>query len=208
MIRLTKRVVYASVVVGLFLATSAFSQAQDVRDRELRPAVDFTKIQMPVEIVSIKLNGREVKPGEKVKGNDDWLLGASFELKNISDRPIVYVAVGLRFIRPERIAGFTLSHGVDFSRGDFRRDSSPPAIQPGETVNLVINQEKFATLQRILTLSDMPRSFDVAPYLIERVSFEDDRDVIWEGGYLMRRDPASFGNFKVIAPFVLTPKPK
>lgn len=74
------RFLFPFAVIFLFAILSSVS-AQELRDRELHPAFDFTTIQMPVEIVSIKINGKEIKPGEKIKGDDDWLQGLSFSKK-------------------------------------------------------------------------------------------------------------------------------
>lgn len=201
-------VVCGAVVALIVIAISGSIRAQEMKDRELRPEFDFTTIQMPVEIVSIKLNGTEVQPGEKIKGDDDWLQGLSFTLKNISDKPIAYVAVTLLFRRPERVVGFVLSYGVDYSRGEPRRASSPRAIPPGETVNLVLTKERYASFLEIMASAGMLRSVDVAPYLIDRASFEDDPDVIWEGGYLKRRNPTVIGRFDKFERYVLPAKEK
>jgi hypothetical protein len=196
-----------TAVVFLFLAvTSGSILAQEVKDRELKPDFDFTTIQMPVEIVSVKLNGKDVQPGEKIKGDDDWLLGLSFTLKNISDKPIAYVDLGLIFRLPDRIVVDSLNYGVDFSRGEPRRESSSPAIQPGESVDLVLTKEKYATLQHILAVAGASNSFDTAPYFIERVCFENEPDLIWEGGNLKRRDPQVRGKFNVVERYVLPAK--
>lgn len=191
----------AALLFVLFASGSAF--AQQVRDRQLTPAFDFTTIQMPVEILSIKLNGKVVQPGEKIQGDDDWLQGLSFTLKNISDQPIAYIDVGLRFPRPKVIVVYSLTYGVDFSRGEPRRESSPAAIQPGETLDLALTKEKYPGFLRILALGEASRSFDTAPYFVERICFENEPDVIWEGGMLKRRDPYELGKFNVIEPYVL-----
>ena len=200
-------------VVIFACATSASIVAQDLRDRELRPAFDFTTIQMPVEIVSIKLSDREIQPGDKIKGGDDWLQGLSFTLKNVSDKAIAYVAVSLRFdsppsAQPRRVVVFVLSYGVDYSRREPRRASSPSALQPGETVDLILTKERYANFLEILRRGDIPPSFDVAPYFVERVSFEDDPDVIWEAGHLKRRDPTTIGRFNVMEHYVLPTRQK
>ena len=58
------RVSTYSAVAFLILATSGSAFAQQLRDRGLQPAFDFTNIQMPVEILSIKL--REMTIGCRV----------------------------------------------------------------------------------------------------------------------------------------------
>jgi hypothetical protein len=205
----TLRSLTRGAVLLLFLMAAPGSAfAQQVRDRELRPAFDLTTVQMPVEILSVRLNGKDVQPGEKVKGDDDWLRGLSFTLKNISDKPIAYVEVALRFPQPQGFVDYFLYYGVDFSRGEPRRESSPPAIQPGQTIDLVLTKEKYPGFQRLLNLGGASRSFDVAPYLIERVCFDGEPDIIWEGGKLKRRDLNRPTEFIVIGRYVLPDKQK
>jgi hypothetical protein len=189
-------------------AASGTTFAQQLRDRELRPAFDFTKIQTPVEIISVKLNGEDVRPGEKIKGDDDWLRGLTFTLKNISPQPIAYVEVALRFPQPRGFVTYLLSYGVDLSRGDHRGASSPPALQPGETVDLVLTKEKYPGFLRILALGGAARSFDTAPYYIERVCFEGEPDIIWEAGMLKRRDLNQPTEFKATERYALPARQK
>ncbi len=195
-----------SAIMFFILAASGSTVAQQIRDRELIPAFDFTTIQMPVEILSIRLNGKDVQPGEKIKGTDDWLQGLSFTLKNISDKPIAYVDIGLQFPQPRGFVVYSLNYGVDYSRGERRRESSPPAIQPGETLKLVLTKEKYPIFQRILAQGGASSSFDTAKYFIGRVSFENEPDVIWEGGNLKQRDPHQLTEFNVIERYVLPAK--
>lgn len=193
-------------LVFLILAASESTFAQQLRDRQLTSAIDFTNVQMPVEILSIKLNGKDVQPGERVKGGDDWLRGMSFTLKNISDRPIAYVEVGLRFPQPRGFVTYSLNYGVDYSRDEPRRAYSSPAIKPGETLELVLTKDKYSIFQSILARGGASSSFDIAPYYIARICFEDEPDIIWEGGYLKRRDPSQIAKFNVIERYVLPAK--
>ena len=196
------RFLFPIVMILLFAILSSVS-AQELKDRELHPAFDFTTIQMPVEIVSIKINGKEIKPGEKIKGDDDWLQGLSFTLKNISNKSIAYVSMGLRFVRPDRVVVFMLSYGVDYSRGEPRHGYSPLPIQPDQTVELTLTKQRYPNFLHILSVGEVSRSFDVAPYYVERVAFEEDPFVIWEGGFLKRRDPGVFDKFDIIERYKL-----
>lgn len=203
---MTSRCLVASI---LLILISASITAQDLRDRELRPAIDYTTIEMPVEIVSIKLNGKAVAPGEKIKGDHDWLKGASFTVKNISDKPIAHLAIGLYFKPPKgpvRAVGFFLNYGVDYSRGLRRSGSSPPPIQPSHTVDLVLTDERYPNFLDIISLVGVPGNFEVVPYYVDRISFEDDPNIIWEGGYLKRRNPAVVGKFDVVERYKLPTK--
>jgi hypothetical protein len=64
-----------TVVVVETFATSGSILSQEMKDRELTLDPASNTIQIPVEIVSIRLNGKEVHAGAKIKGNDDWLQG-------------------------------------------------------------------------------------------------------------------------------------
>jgi hypothetical protein len=203
-----RRLVIGVALFSLLAALSGPTCAQQVRDRQVRPAFDFTQIQMPVEIVSVKLNGEEVRPDEKIQGDDDWLRGLSFTLKNVSDKPLAYVAVALQFPRPQGHVAYVLSYGVDLSRGEPRRESSPPAIEPGRTVDLVLTREKYQGFLRLLEQGEAARSFDAAPYYVERVCFEGEPDILWAGGMLKRRDPNRPTEFIAIERYTLPAKPK
>lgn len=147
--------------------------------------------------------------GEKIKGDDDWLKGVSFTLKNISDKPIAYVAIAFQFEPPKgpvRTIGFILSYGVDYSLGVPRSGSSPLPIQPDQTVDLVLTDERYPNFLHILSLGGMPRSFEVVPYYVDRISFEDDPNIIWEGGYLKRKNPAAIGRFDIVERYKLPTK--
>jgi len=204
---MTARTLVATVIV--FFSAISLVSAQELRDKELKPAYDLTTIQMPVEIVSMKLKGQEIAPGQKIKGDDDWLKGLSFTVRNISDRAIAHIVVGIRLdpnSEPVRLVVFALSYGVDYSRGEARSGYSPLPIQPDQTVELVLTEQRYPNFLQILSLGGVPRNFDVAKYYVERVSFEDDTNIIWQGGYLKRKNPGEIGRFDIIAPYKLPAK--
>jgi hypothetical protein len=101
MVSIPRPFTHLALVLVILTAASLLIHAQERRDRQLIPAYDFATIQMPVEIVSIRLNGKDLLPGEKIQGNDKWLQGVSFTLKNISDQPLAYVNIGLKFPLPD-----------------------------------------------------------------------------------------------------------
>jgi len=196
-------------IITLIAAASFAIQAQELKDRQLATAYDFSTIQMPVAIASIKLNGKDIAPGEKIKGDDDWLKGISFTLKNVSDRKISYVNIGFRFPLPNGfVVVLVLNHGIDSSHGEIRRSPTPAPIQPGQTVELVLNKQRWDTFLHVLTQASAPRSFDTAPFYVERVSFENETDVIWQDGYLKRRNATDFGRFDPIQRYFLPSKEK
>lgn len=197
----------ALVVLSILAAASSSIQAQDLKDRQLTHAYDFTTVQMPVEIVAIRLNGKEIVPGEKLKGDDDWLRGISFTLKNISDQPIAYVNIGFKFPRPDGFLVYSLPYGVSLAQGERRNASSPPAIQPGQSVNLVLTKERYeSSFLYVLAQAEVSRRFDTAAYYVDTVCFEGQPDVIWQFGHLKRRHPTEPFRFDVFERYVLPGK--
>ena len=197
---------FAHLALGLSILTAASlsTQAQDIKERQLTPAYDVATIQMPVEIVSIRLNGKDVQPGEKIKGNDNWLRGVSFTLKNISDQPITYVNIGFKFPLPNGfVVVAVLNSGIDCYHGEITRHPSPPAMQPGQTMDLVLTKERYDSFLYVLAQAEAPSSFETAPYFVNRVCFENQPNVIWEGGFLKRRNPAEVGRFDAFERYVL-----
>jgi hypothetical protein len=65
-------------------------------------------------------------------------------------------------------------------------------------VELVLMKERYPGFLRILDRGGGPRSFDAAPYYVDRISFEGEPDIIWAAGMLKRRDPDRPTEFKVI----------
>lgn len=207
----TLRVFARCAVASMILvAASVPALGQAVRERELKPSFDFTLIEIPVEVVSIRLSGEEAAPGRKIKAGDDWLRGVSFKLKNVSDKPIAYVAITLLFsdpedsTRPERAVGYSLSYGPDItSQKTPLRKNAPKAIQPGETVDLVLSHEKYPVFLNILAYGGMTPDVATAKYYVHTVAFENEPDTVWRQGNLLRRDSHDRNKFNVVGRYAL-----
>jgi hypothetical protein len=208
MVSIPRPLAHLALVLSLIATASISIHAQELRDRQLIPAYDFATIQMPVDIVSIKLNGKDLRPGEKIQGNDRWLRGVSFTVKNISDQAIAYVNIGLKFPLPNGFVVYALNYGVDLYHADSRRESSPPPIEPGQTLELVLTDERYKSFLYVLDQANAPSSFDTASYYVEMVCFENQPDVIWQGGFLKRRHPTEILRFDIIERYVLPNKQK
>lgn len=203
-----RHVILLACVCLTVVASSKFITAQVLRERELKPEYGFGFVEMPVELVSIQLKGKQIQPGEKIMGDDDWLHGLAFTVKNVSDKPIAYVSIALKFLRPDGFLIYSLAYGVDFSRGAARTSSSPRVIAPGETFDSVLTGDNYKSFLFVLEQSKTERNFDLASYFISRVCFENEPDIIWEGGFLKRRDPNNVNNFKILERYMLPVKHK
>ena len=196
-----------AVILTIVTAASFSTPAQELKDRQLTWAYDYSTVQMPIEILSITLNGNEIRPGEKIKGDENWLKGLTFKIKNISDQPISYLNVHFTFPMPN---GFVSASAVRYgiNHGEILRGPPPPSIQPGKTKELVLTKENYDSFLYVLAQAKVSSDFDTAPFYIERVCFENQPDVIWRGGYLMRRHAVEYNRFDLMQKYFLPVKEK
>lgn len=206
MVRIPLTLAQVAAILTIVTAALLATQAQELRDRQLTWAYDYSTVQMPIEILSITLNGNEIRPGVKIKGDHNWLKGLTFKIKNISDQPISYVNVHFTFPMPN---GFVSASAVRYgnNHGDIRTVSQPP-IQPGETKQLVFTKENYDSFLFVLAQAKVSSDFDTAPFYVERVCFEGLPDVIWQGGYLKKRHAIEPGRYDRIQKYFLPVKDK
>ena len=210
---LARLAIVLSILAAASLSTQAQelqtkeSQAQELKARQITWAYDISTIQMPVEIVSIKLNGKDIVPAEKIQGDENWLKGISFTLKNISDQPLSYVSVAFEFPLPNGfVVVIVLTHGVNTSLGEIRTGPLPAPIQPGQTKELVLTKDRWTSFLHVLAQANAPRNFETALFYVERVCFDGQPDVIWQRGYLRRRHAVEPGRFDTIQKYFLPVK--
>ncbi len=205
--RFPRTLAQVAVILTIVTAASFSTEAQELKDRQLTWAYDYSTVQMPIEILSIILNGNEIRPGEKIKGDENWLKGLTFKIKNISDEPISYLNVHFAFQMPNGfVSASAMRYGIN--HGEIRRGPPPPSIQPGETKELVLTKENYDSFLYVLAQAKVSSDFDTAPFYIERVCFENQPDVIWRGGYLMRRHAVEYNRFDRMQKYFLPVKEK
>jgi hypothetical protein len=205
--RVPRTLAQVAVILTIVAAASFSIHAQELRDRQLTWGYDYSTVQMPIEIVSITLNGNEIRPGEKIKGDENWLKGLTFKIKNISDQPISYLSVHFTFPMPNGfVSASALHYGINDS--SIRRGPQPPSIQPGETKELVFTNENYKSFLYVLAQAKVSSDFDKAPFYVERVCFENQPDVIWQAGYLKRRHAVESYRFDPIQKYFLPVKEK
>src|SRR5687767_9518115 len=170
----------------------AEGQARQTGRRVIRQAAVEAGRQSPVEVVSVSVGGRAVEPGRPFAAGDDWLLGLTFTVKNVSDRPVSFVDISLRlptaagnkhsstsFVGPVRYGcwpGFPCYTDAAGSSAE---------ILPGETRDVAVRivPKGFAALLARLGAATPVES---AEYDIDAVFF--DADTRWSRGLLFRRD--------------------
>jgi hypothetical protein len=208
MLRFPRTLAKVAVILTIVTAASFSTNAQELKDRQLQWAHDYSTIQMPIEIVSMTLNGKEVRPGEKIKGDKNWVKGLTFKIKNISDQPISYLNVHFEFPMPNGFVSAAVLHYGAHSSHNPMTGPPPPSIKPGETKELVLKKENYDSLLYVLEQAKVSSDFDTAPFYIERVCFENQPDIIWQGGWLKRRNAVEHYRFDRIQKYFLPVKEK
>lgn len=166
----------------------------------------------PVEVVAVKVKGALAAPGRPFAAGDDWLSSLTFSLKNISDKPISYVEISLRFpsaaghkAKSVQITG-PIAYGC-FPGYPCRLDTagSSTEILPGETREVGVRD---SSENLTATLAQLGVSLPVlsAEYDIDSVLF--DADTKWSRGLLFKRDPSEPNTFRMAGKYVLPGSPE
>lgn len=142
----------------------------------------------PVMIYDLNAGGRSLKFDQSFESGDDWLKGAGFKLKNVSNKEIVFVQVDFNF--PEtRSTGSEMSFPIIFGNHPGRRITSnaPLSLAPGEELDILIDEEIYPRLsgfvEQRLRMSDVKKA-------VVHIGFVVFADGLGYGaGYYYRQDP-------------------
>lgn len=186
------------MVAGGGIAPTAKSANQE---REQERAVDKATLpREPVRITGLKNKKKKFKFREKFQDDDEWVSGFTVTILNNSKKNITYLNVNLTFTRPENdetSAEPPLTYDLRFNPDPFfpeyaLRDKSK-VIKPGETFELVLPDEDYGHLKRILKEVKYPAGAKKIELMIRRVGFED--GTVWSGGSVFHPDPNKPGKF-------------
>jgi hypothetical protein len=151
------------LVMGIvwFLGQPAEAQSQS------RQLVLTHSKDEPVEIISITLDGVEIKPGDRVSADDKWPSRMIITIKNVSDKPISWVQIEAFIKRNETEAEFDATY-------EFRNNG---LLQVNETATLTGRD----SLEGVTTNNPMKLQ-------IQRVEWNNDPSVRWSMGRMFKRD--------------------
>ncbi|MDQ3743219.1 MAG: hypothetical protein M3444_02440 [Acidobacteriota bacterium] len=102
-----------------------------------------------IEITGIEVAGRPITPGRPFAAGDDWLLGLTVRVKNVSAKPITYLQLSLSF--PEAHyhsggVGYTLRYGRN-GAGVERDAPDAKLLAPGEEALMIFTGGEFYTFK-------------------------------------------------------------
>jgi hypothetical protein len=201
---------------AIFLAGAiacVHGHAQQSGQREVREYPAEAGRQSPLEVVSVRVKGEPVGPGHRFAGGDDWLSGLTFRVKNVSDAPISFVDIRLRFPTPagdkRESVGLLgmLSYGC-YPGGRCYPDAagSHKEIMPGQAQDIELSEHSYQGLMVSLARLGVQLPVESAQYEIDSVFFA--ADTMWSRGLLMKRDPVEPNKFKTVGRYVLTKTPE
>lgn len=91
----------------------------------------------PVKLLKIKTKNKEIELGKNFAMDDDWLLGLTVTVQNVSDKPIARIDLRLDFPRPG--GGTSPETAIYMAHMTYGRE--PADVLPNEVVKLVLPSE-------------------------------------------------------------------
>ncbi|HEV2708197.1 MAG TPA: hypothetical protein VGV59_19940 [Pyrinomonadaceae bacterium] len=185
-------------------------EARQAKQKLITQAPVEDERQSPVEVVSVMVNGKAVEPGRLFPAGDDWLIGVTFRLKNVSDKPIMFVDIMMGFPNPPgsknkhtKISG--LRYGCwPGSRCYPDAKGSDKPIMPGETQDVELREDEYRLWMRGLAQLGVPMPIEALEYNVETVFF--DAQTMWSRGLLFRQDPRDPHSYRDGVRYVLPKK--
>ncbi len=183
-----------------FAAKGAFSSLAQTENKNQKFLTKESFKNEPVEFVSIESDGQPVRPNEKFERTGEWLNGLTFKIRNVSGKPIVYLAIVLLFPetgRQEPPKVYFLKYGVNpltaSMRVNVRQTEEPRLLAPEDTAELRLSPVKFKALREFMAQNWKIEDLTEMNYRIGAVFFEDGTQ--WSAGSYLRPDPDAPGRF-------------
>jgi hypothetical protein len=142
-----------------------------------------------VQFSEIKVSQKAVEPGKTFDDDDDDWAGKIFlKVKNISDKPIVYLSVNMNF--PEtRATGAMMSYPIVMGQrpgSKFRQFHDPIFLLPGESLDIPVTQNHER--MKSFVEEGMPfRNIGKVELEVGFVIFAD--KTAWSAGIFKRQNP-------------------
>lgn len=101
----------------------------------INPQLKFSKV---------KVDQQPIELGKYFEADQNWIENLTFELENISDKPVVFLQGNINF--PEtRTTGILMSYLKSFGQrpnSKFKSKNEPMLLEPGETLEVSLDKEE------------------------------------------------------------------
>ncbi|HKP12507.1 MAG TPA: hypothetical protein VJZ91_10370, partial [Blastocatellia bacterium] len=142
----------------------------------------------PVSINNINIKGNPVNINSHVSARHDWLKNLSFDVQNISNKPIVFVELQLLFAQTKTdkpILAYPMQFG---ERPRFPNQSPGQApLMPNEKVGFSIKDDAYIKLRNFVETRTPIENISDVQIDVVFVAFDD--DTAWATGAFMHRKP-------------------
>jgi len=178
-----------STCLIVFLRTDLRGAGGQARQKVIEKARTANEV---VQFSEIKVSQKSVEFGKTFEDDDDEWAGKIFlRVKNISEKPIVYLAVNLNF--PEtRATGAMMSYPVVLGQmpgSKFRQFHDPISLPPGESLEIPVTQN-YAQIKSFVEKEGMPfRNIGKVELEIGFVIFAD--KTAWAAGTFKRQNASN-----------------
>lgn len=168
------------LVIAALLFSSTMVIAVPPRPRTIK---QLSRTGEPVTIIAVKLKGKAVGFGKAFPGQNDWLGGLTFVIKNTSAKTVSWARVALIFSKKER--GNELHDFATYGIGrwdiDKIRGGGPP-LKPGDTAEVSYSPEQYQSIREILDGMGYPQSITQIEVNVDQVIFADQPELMWIEG--------------------------
>lgn len=165
--------------------------AQGAQERNVRKVKAPNE---PVKITKLKVKGASRSFGQNFIDDDDWLRDLTLKIKNISNKPIVYLEISIDFPRPEKQPPdqsppfqSSLGYGYYSVLNSPLPLDTPRPLMPNESAELKLTDANYDSLMATLKHLNYPAVLKEIELTISTVIFNDDTG--WRLGTPTRRDP-------------------
>jgi hypothetical protein len=148
----------------------------------------FTRSSPVVEVAEIRVSQKAVVPGQAFDGDDDWLSTVFLKAKNVSGKPIVYLAINVNF--PEtRASGGMMSYPVVFGQmpgSRFPQTHDPLFMLPHDSLEIPLDKH-YTKIKSFVERRNPIKNIHKLELEIGFVVFAD--KTAWMAGDFLRQDP-------------------
>ena len=149
---------------------------------------------VPVKLVSVTAEKKEVSLEKPFAKTSRWYKGLEFEIENTSDKIATFLSLDLTFTRPKELKASSESDKYSYSMiipyGDadafFANGQTGVQIKPNEIVKIHLTENYYNTLDGALTRLDYPSKFKGVEIVIREVGFSD--GTLWSYGLFYKQN--------------------
>lgn len=145
----------------------------------------------PIKVLKLKTKNKEVEPGKKFSEADDWLVGFTVTVQNISNKPIARIELWLAFPPPKGSSPEKPRVADGMIWGQEPVTASPSEelklILPGESVEIRLLESNLRWMKEDVETLGYGKTIKHAQISVDSVTFVDGSE--WRGDEILYPNP-------------------